>query len=96
MASELMVLSYRCFHNLNQPHFLESADNNIRADGAKAIAASTTLTNLTSLDLEFNGIGDDGAKAIAASTTLSNLTSLNLMAITSELMVLRLSLLPQP
>jgi hypothetical protein len=45
-----MVLSYCCFYNLNQSHFLESGNNNIGVDGAAAIAASTTLTNLTPLE----------------------------------------------
>lgn len=46
--------------------------------GAKAIANSPTLTNLTSLNLEHNTIWDGGAIAIANSPTLLNLTSLNL------------------
>jgi len=56
---------------------LSLKSNNIGAESAKAIAASSTLVNLTSLNLG-NKIGDEGAKAIAASSTLVNLTSLNL------------------
>jgi hypothetical protein len=41
--------------------------NMFSIDGAKAIANSKTLTNLTSLDLMNNGIRADGIKAIAES-----------------------------
>jgi Leucine-rich repeat (LRR) protein len=48
-----------------------------------AIAASTTLTNLTSLNLSGNSIGDDGA-GYRCFHNLTNLTSLDLSTITSE------------
>jgi Ran GTPase-activating protein (RanGAP) involved in mRNA processing and transport len=44
----------------------------------RALAASSNLRNLTSLELENIQIGDEGARALAASQLLSNLTSLEL------------------
>lgn len=52
--------------------------NAIDAAGARALAESTTLSSLTSLDLTGNNIREAGAKALAGSKTLSSLTSLDL------------------
>jgi hypothetical protein len=48
--------------------------------GAKALASSESLRNLTTLDLWANGIGEKGAKALSSSESLGNLTTLNLGA----------------
>ena len=45
---------------------LNLIDNNIGAEGAKAIAEALKVNPvLNNLDLGYNSIGDDGAKAIA-------------------------------
>jgi hypothetical protein len=46
--------------------------NNIEAAGAADLAQSTTLTNLTSLNLSANNIGAAGAAALARSTKVIN------------------------
>ena len=55
--------------NLNT---LSLSDNDIGAEGARALS---TLTNLTTLNLNSNGIGAEGVRALS---TLTNLTTLNL------------------
>jgi hypothetical protein len=46
--------------------------------GVIALAQSTTMTNLTSLDLTANDIGPEGVKALCISPVVSKLTSLRL------------------
>ena len=48
------------------------------ARGAKALAASPVLTQITSLNLVDNRVGDEGALAIADSDVLAQLTYLHL------------------
>ncbi len=52
--------------------------NGIGAEGAKALATSKTLTEVTSLSMVDNRVGDEGALAIAQSDNLKNLTYLHL------------------
>ena len=51
-------------------HALDLGENNIGAEGARAIAASDTLRALTRLHLYGNDIGDEGKAALAASEHL--------------------------
>ena len=52
--------------------------NLIGQGGAKFLAQSETLVNLTSLNLFYNQIGNDGVKYVAVSDNLLSLQNLNL------------------
>ena len=54
-------------------------DNWIHAQGAKAIAESSTLSSLHTLVLGLNQIGDEGANYLAESKNLSKLAFLNVI-----------------
>jgi uncharacterized protein (TIGR02996 family) len=47
--------------------------------GARALAASPHLANLTALHLDYQDVSDEGARALAASPYLSRLTTLSLV-----------------
>lgn len=53
---------------------LDASDNDLGADGARGLLASTRLGSLSALDLGGNGIGDSGAQALGDSQ-LPKLTS---------------------
>ncbi|NIQ01888.1 MAG: hypothetical protein GWM98_17035, partial [Nitrospinaceae bacterium] len=59
-------------------HTLNLECNQIGPAGAKALATSKILTQVTSLSLVDNRVGDEGALAIAQSENLKNLTYLHL------------------
>jgi len=57
----------------NTTHTVNLNENNIGADGAKALAAALEKNNtVRTVDLRCNNIGDDGAKALAAALEKNN------------------------
>lgn len=65
-------------YNFNAVKKLDLISGNIQNAGAKALADSPNLKNLTELNLTSNYIGSSGAEALADSPNLKNLVSLNL------------------
>src|SRR5262249_52025211 len=57
---------------------LDLSSNGIGGRGARSLAASPTLANLTTFYLMYNRVGDEGAVALAGSAYLARLTALDL------------------
>ena len=63
---------------LSRLETLQLANNELRAEGARAIAAATQLSRLTWLGLRGNELGAEGARVLAGATHLARLQHLDL------------------